>query len=398
MSYDAPFAGLKVVDLSQGVAGPYCAMLLAQHGAGVIKVEGIGEGDWARTLGTRYGNHSAYSVIGNLGKRSIAVDLKNEAGRQVVWRLIEGADVFIEGFRPGVIQRLGFDYDTVARREPGLIYLSISGFGQNGPLAERPAMDPVLQAYTGLMLENRGEDGIPHRVPVVVADMSTALYAFQALSAALYARRDETHGRYLDASLMQSATALQAVRLMASHLEGGAVKPGAAPSGILEIADGWMSLLVLNDRDWKSFCGALDMPMLADDPRFATQPMRLANSEALYTIVRPALAAQPWAVWSKRLTEARLMHERLNSYAEFLDQPQVRETGLIQWLGQAGFDQPVPVPTLPGMLPQTDGTRRGTSPVTGQHSAEILAEHGYSAAEIGALLTQGAVAGSAGRR
>ena len=111
MSYDAPFAGLKVVDLSQGIAGPYCAMLLAQHGADVIKVEGIGDGDWARTLGVRYGSHSAFSIIGNLGKRSIAVDLKSDAGKDVVWRLLKGADVFLEGFRPGVIKRLGFDYE-----------------------------------------------------------------------------------------------------------------------------------------------------------------------------------------------------------------------------------------------------------------------------------------------
>jgi crotonobetainyl-CoA:carnitine CoA-transferase CaiB-like acyl-CoA transferase len=392
MSYDAPFAGLKVVDLSQGIAGPYCAMLLAQHGADVIKVEGIGEGDWARTLGTRYGNHSAFSIIGNLGKRSIAVDLKSEAGKQVAWRLLKGADVFLEGFRPGVIGRLGFDYDSVAAREPRLLYLSISGFGQSGPLAERPAMDPVLQAYTGLMMENRGQDGIPHRVPVIVVDMSTALYAFQALSAALYARRDETAGRYIDVSLMQAATALQSIRLMASHLEGGTMKPGGAAVGVFRIADGWMSMVAINDRDWRSLCTAMERPQVADDPRFATQAGRLANDVALHAIVRPALEAQPWAVWRKRLTEARIMHERLNSYAEFLDQPQVRETGLIQWLAQAGVNRPVPVPALPGMLPQADGTPRGTAPVTGQHTAAILAEHGYGAGEIESLLAQGAVA------
>jgi crotonobetainyl-CoA:carnitine CoA-transferase CaiB-like acyl-CoA transferase len=395
MSYDAPFAGLKVIDLSQGIAGPYCAMLLAQHGAEVIKVEGIGEGDWARTLGTRYGSHSAYSIIGNLGKRSIAVDLKTEAGKRVLWRLLEGADVFLEGFRPGAIRRLGFDYDSVAAREPRLLYLSISGFGQTGPLAERPAMDPVLQAYTGLMIENRGEDGIPHRVPVIVVDMSTALYAFQALSAALYARRDETRGRYIDVSLMQAATALQSIRLMACHLEGGTMKPGGGPVGVFRTADGWMSMVAINDRDWRALCAALQMPALADDPRFATPALRLANDVALYAIVRPALAAEPWAVWSKRLTEARLMHERLNSYAEFLDQPHVRETGLIQWLTQAGLNRPVPVPALPGMLHQLDGTARATAPVTGQDTTSILAAYGYSAAEIEALLAQGTVAAAA---
>jgi len=392
MSYDAPFAGLKVVDLSQGIAGPYCAMLLAQHGADVIKVEGLGDGDWARTLGVRHGNHSAFSVIGNLGKRSIAVDLKSDAGKDVVWRLLDGADVFLEGFRPGVIRRLGFDYEAVSSRDPRILYVSISGFGQSGPLAERPAMDPVLQAYTGLMNENRGEDGVPHRVPVIVVDMSTGLYAFQAVSAALYARRDLRHGRYIDVSLMQSAAALQSIRLMACHLEGGVMKPGGAPGGVFQTADGWMSILAFNDRDFRSLCAAMDMPALADDPRFTTGQLRLVNDVALYAIVRPAIAARSSAEWGERLTEARLMHERLNTYADFLAQPHVKETGLIQWLTQAGFSQPVPVPALPGMSQQVDGTPRGTAPVTGQHTTEILLEHGYGRAEVDSLLTKGIVA------
>jgi crotonobetainyl-CoA:carnitine CoA-transferase CaiB-like acyl-CoA transferase len=391
MSYDAPFAGLKVVDLSQGIAGPYCAMMLAQHGASVIKVEGIGDGDWARTLGTRYGSHTAFSIIGNLGKKSIAVDLKTDAGKQVVWRLLKGADVFLEGFRPGVIKRLGFDYASVAAREPRLLYVSISGFGQIGPLAERPAMDPVLQAYTGLMYENRGEDGIPHRVPVIVVDMSTALYAFQALSAALYARRDESSGRYIDVSLMQAATALQSIRLMASHLDGGTTRA----SGVFKTADGWMTIAVVADRDWPTLCEAMGRPDLADDPRFATLAGRTANVAAFYSVVQPLIAAEPWAVWNERLTRARLMHERVNSYADFLDQPQVRETGLIQWLSQAGLNRTVPVPALPGTPPSPDGTSRAMAPATGAHTAAILAEHGYSAAEITKLMADGVVAAAA---
>lgn len=392
MSYDAPFAGLKVVDLSQGIAGPYCAMLLAQHGADVIKVEGIGDGDWARTLGVHYENHSAFSIIGNMGKRSLSVDLKSEAGKEVVWRLLEDADVFLEGFRPGVIKRLGFDYASVSARVPRLLYVSISGFGQTGPLAERPAMDPVLQAYTGLMSENRGEDGIPHRVPVIVVDMSTALYAFQALSAALYARRDEIVGRYIDVSLMQSATALQSIRLMACHLEGGIMKPGGVPGGVFRTADGWMSILAIKDRDWQSLCTLMEVPALAHEERFATPAARLANEAALYGIVRPMIEAKPSAHWSQKLTEAKLMHERLNSYADFMNQPHVKETGLIHWLEQAGVPQKVPVPALPGVLPPVPGTSRAEAPVPGQHSRAILGEHGYSAGEIDALLAKGTIA------
>ena len=392
MSYLAPFAGLKVVDLSQGIAGPYCAMLLAQYGADVIKVEQPGEGDWARTLGTYYGQHSAFSVIGNLGKRSLALDLKSPSGKDVLWRLIEGADVFIEGFKPGTIARLGFAYDVVAARVPRILYLSISGFGQTGPLADRPAMDPVLQAYTGLMTENHGEDGIPHRVPVIVVDMSTALYSFQALSAALYARRDETHGRYIDASLMQSAAALQSIRMMATLLEGGPMKPGGVPGGVFKTADGWMSIVATSDRHWQAVCEALAAPQYAADPRFATRADRLANDVELYAWLRPALSRMSSTQLSSRFTAAGVMHERLNSYAEFIEQPQVKAVDLLHWLAQAGLPAKVPVPALPGMAPPQDGTPRGTSPVVGQHSREILAEHGFAAAEIDALIANGSVA------
>jgi crotonobetainyl-CoA:carnitine CoA-transferase CaiB-like acyl-CoA transferase len=192
-------------------------------------VENAGEGDWSRVLGARYGDHTAFSIIGNMGKRSVAIDLKVEQGKQVLWRLLRGADVFLEGFRPGVIRRLGFDYEAVSAREPRLLYVSISGFGQTGPLAERPAMDPVLQAFTGLTAENKGEDGIPHRVPVIPVDMATSLYAFQALSAALYARRDEPRGRHIDVSLLQGAASLQAIRMMAS--KAARCDRGACPMG-----------------------------------------------------------------------------------------------------------------------------------------------------------------------
>ncbi len=392
MSYAAPFAGLKVVDLSQGIAGPYCAMLLAQYGADVVKVESIGDGDWARGLGVRYGNHTAYSIIGNLGKRSVALDLKAPAGKDVLWRLLDGADVFLEGFRPGVIKRLGFDYEAVSAREPRLLYVSISGFGQTGPLAERPAMDPVLQAYTGMMVENRGEDGIPHRVPVIVVDMSTALYAFQALSAALYARRDEAHGRYIDVSLMQASTALQSIRMMACHLEGGSMRPGGVPGGVFRTADGWMSIVAINDRDWRAFCEVLDMPQLAVEPRFIDAAARQRNDVGLYGIIRPALAAQPSAHWAPRLAAARIMHERLNSYAEFLAQPQVAATDLIHWIHQPGVPQPVPVPALPGIPMPVDGAPTATAPVSGQHTDAVLREHGYGSEEIARLVASGAVA------
>jgi len=391
MSYDAPFAGLKVIDLSQGIAGPYAGMLLAQHGAQVIKIEGPGEGDWSRVLGVRYGDHSAFSIVGNLGKRAVAIDLKHDEGKAVLWRLLAGADVFIEGFRPGVIKRLGFDYEAVSAREPGLVYLSISGFGQSGPLVGRPAMDPVLQAFTGLTGENHGEDGIPHRVPVIPIDMATALFAFQGLSAALYARRDEARGRYLDASLMQAAAGLQAIRMMSSYLEGGPVRPGGVPQGIFKTADGWMSITALHDREWLALCGALERPDLAADPRFATPTLRFQNEAVLLPILRGIIEPQASAPLSERLSAAGLLFERVNRYAEFLKEPQVVETGAIAWLTQPGVDRKVPVANLPGMARFADGSARGTSPRVGEHTAAVLAEHGYSADEIAGLAARGVI-------
>lgn len=391
MSYEAPFKGLKVVDLSQGIAGPYAAMLMAQHGADVIKVEGPGEGDWSRALGARYGDHSAFSVIGNLGKRSVAIDLKDAAGKAVLWRLLEAADVFIEGFRPGVIKRLGFDWETVSARVPRIVYLSVSGFGQQGPLVGRPAMDPVLQAFTGMTAENAGEDGIPHRVPFIPVDMTTALYGFQALSAALYARRDEPRGRYLEASLMQAGAAVQAIRMMQSFLEGGAVKPGGVPQGVFRTRDGWMTMTAPRDHEWLGVCRAIERPELAQDPRYATLEARFTHEASLLALLRELFATQPFAYWSERFTAQQVMHERVNRYADFLAEPQPAAVDLIAWLAQPDLPREVPVARLPGMPRFESGAPLSVAPRVGQHTAQVLEAHGYAADEIAALAARGVI-------
>jgi formyl-CoA transferase len=239
MSYDAPFAGLKVIDLSQGIAGPYCAMLLAQYGAEVIKVEGIGEGDWARTLGTRYGSHSAYSIIGNLGKRSIAVDLKTDTGKQVLWRLLKGADVFLEGFRPGAIRRLGFDYDSVAAREPRLLYLSISGFGQSGPLSHKGGQDILAQALTGVMAR-KPDQGLPTSVyATALADYSAGMHLVQGILLALMQREKTGVGQSLSVSLYDSMLAMQMQEAAMWLQRKRELNWGAFPlTGVFETTDG----------------------------------------------------------------------------------------------------------------------------------------------------------------
>ena len=393
MSYETPYAGLKVVDLSQGVAGPYCAMLLAQYGANVIKVEPAESGDWSRGLGLRYGDNTAYSIPSNLGKRSIALDLKQDAGRAALWRLIAGADVFLQGFRPGVIERLGFGYTDVAAREPRILYVSISGFGQAGPLAERPAMDPVLQAYTGLMAENKGEDGVPHRVPIVSIDMSTALYAFTAVLAALHARRDMQHGRHIEASLMQGAASLQVIRLMSSYLEGGVVTPVVPPNGVHRTADGWISVTVVRPFEWVGYCRAMDLPRFAEDPLLQTVEGRREHAAEISAVIRPLLESLPTAEVSSRLAAHRVMHEQLNTYTEFLRQKHVEATNAVAWLQHPQVPQALPMPNLIGLPPLADCSPRSVAPALGQHSEAILREHGYSAEDIAQLRKEKVIAG-----
>jgi crotonobetainyl-CoA:carnitine CoA-transferase CaiB-like acyl-CoA transferase len=389
MSYAAPFEGLKVVDLSQGVAGPYCAMMLAQYGANVIKVEPTDTGDWARGLGKTYGDHTAYSIPANVGKRSIALDLKQNKGRDIVWKLIEGADVFIQGFRPGVIDRLGFGYDAVSAREPRIIYLSVSGFGQKGPLAERPAMDPVLQAYTGMMSENRGQDGIPHRIPFISIDMSTAFYSFGAVSTALFARLKEANGRHIEASLMQAAAGLQVVRLMSSYLEGGVVRPGIPPSGVYPTKDGFVQITVVRPWEWENYCKAVDQPAFGANEAFRTPDGREPHAAEIDSVLRPLLASDTTAAWSAKFTEYRVMHEALNSYPDFLKQPHVEASGAIAWTNHPHLPRPIPLPNIIGMVPFQDGQARAVSPSKGEHGVAILSEHGYSRSEIDSLIDAG---------
>ena len=387
MTEAKPLTGLKVVDLSQGIAGPYAGMLLAQYGADVVKVEPL-EGDWSRVLGKRYGDHTAYSLAGNRGKKSIALDLKSERGKEVVHRLVADADVFIEGFRPGVIERLGFGYDVVGKANPRIVYMSISGFGQSGPMRERPATDGVLQAFSGIMSVNKGAvDGLPHRVGVIVIDMATALYNFQALAMALLARERDGKGRYIDNSLMQSGVAFQTISMIQRHLEGPERMSPAMPIGTYETSDGWLNVGVLRDRDFPKFCEAMGLPELGRDPRLETLAGRLEHEEELQATVRQAFAAKSCAEWSRRLQEVHILHEKVNDYAEFLDNPHVAESGVVAWIDQPGVGR-IPVPNVAGIEAMATENPLAIAPGLGEHSVEILNRLGFSAEDIAAMAAE----------
>jgi len=391
VGFDKVYSGIRVVDLSQGVAGPYCGMMLAQHGAEVIKVEPP-EGDWSRALGKVYNGHCAYSIPTNLGKRSIAVDLKSDAGREIVDRFIQTADIFIEGFRPGVIEKLGFSWERLSARDPNLIYASISGFGQTGPLSRKPAMDPVLQAFVGSMEENAGMDGIPHRTPNVFFDMSTGMYTLHAISAALLMRGNGQGGRRIETSLMQAAANITAIRLL-SRCQDGPYQSVTAPSGTFTTSDGWIQVVAVKDHEFQKACAALGMRETAADPRFQKAASRAQHQAQINGEAAEIIRTKTSAEWNAILTEGNVQNEVVQSYTQFVEHPHTIETGLISWLPQEGCDAPWPVPNPPNLPRMEPGDPKAVSPTKGQHSREILKQFGFSEAEIGELFDNGTVLG-----
>src|SRR5262245_50281955 len=285
---ELPYEGLRVADLSQGVAGPHCGMLLALYGADVVKVEPP-EGDWGRGIGRRHGDFSAYNAAFNRGKRSLAVDLKQSKGREVVATLAARADVVVENNRPGVMGRFGLDYESLRVVNPNVVYVSVTGFGPEGPNRDLPATDSILQAYSGLMSSNRDARGLPQRIGVLVIDVVTGLYAYQAVATALYRRATRGGGRHVQVSLMDAIGAVQAGKMVEYALEGGNEQPAGVPVATFEAADGYMNINARRDPHFAGLCRQLGLDDLAGDPRYAAAAGRLAHEAELMPRLREAV-------------------------------------------------------------------------------------------------------------
>ena len=386
------YAGLTVLDMSQGVAGPYCAGMLGLQGASVVKVEPPG-GDWIRVMGGGEAGMTPLAVASNLGKRSLCVDARRAEGRAVIERLAARADVLVENFRPGVMAKLGLSAETLRARHPSLIYLSISGFGDEGPWAHKPGTDSVLQAYTGLAVLNRTEDGRPRRVGMLVPDTVSALYAVQAVGAALYARTRTGRGRHVQVSLAECCAAFQAAPIFEDALFAGRYKPPTAvPSGVYATLDGYVTLLVLRQDMWLRLCAALQRPQWIEDPRYKDNVARGQHAAALNAEIATMLASEPGAHWVQTLEAADVLCAHVQDYTQLRNHAQMRHMGTFGTVHQAPYE-PLPMPYLPG----TPRDRPiPPAPATGQHSREVLTELGYSAAAVASLeqagvVTQGAV-------
>src|ERR1700752_4711498 len=368
-THEAPYAGLRVLDFGQGIASPYCAMLLGVYGADVIKVEPP-EGDWSRFLGTTYGSHTTLSAVYNRGKRSLCLDMKHKDGIAIARRLAKASDVLIEGFRPGVAARLGLGYEELSRDNPGLVYLSISAFGQSGPFSKRPGSDSVAQAFSGLVSVNPGNDGLPHRVGTTISDVVTGVYAFQAVATTLFARAATGTGRWIDVNLAQSTAALLGHKVAEYVWEGGAPRALAVPSGTYQSSDGWMMVALVNEAQYKRLCGAIGCENLAIDPRFADFARRADSVDALIPQLREIFLTQPTDVWLSRLHAADLIAERILNPGEWLRNAHVEATRAAVCQDTPGVG-PVYSPRTPGIASLSEDHLR-PAPDVGQDSYEVL--------------------------
>jgi crotonobetainyl-CoA:carnitine CoA-transferase CaiB-like acyl-CoA transferase len=393
-----PLDGIRVVDLTRILAGPYCTQALADAGADVVKVEEPAKGDDTRGWGPPFVNgESAYFLSVNRGKRGITLNLKDPRGTDLLWRLIERADVLVENYRPGTLDRLGFSPEEVRPRRPSLVYASISGYGADGPWGGRPGYDAVVQGEGGLMSITGSPAGPPFKVGASLVDVLAGMSAFQGILLALLRRQSTGTGARVEATLLESLlptlTYHAATWLLAGQVPArlGNRHPSLAPYETFEAADGHVIVGVGSEPLWRSFCAVLGRSDLAADPRFETNALRVANYEALRALLAPLMRSRTVDEWMSALGEAGIPGGRVRTVAEALENPQVAARGLILDVDhpRAGRGRYVGSPI--GLDGSARGSRR-PPPLLGQHTEEVLEEWlGLPAAEVAGLRRGGVV-------
>ncbi len=394
-----PLEGVRVLDLSWVLAGPYCTMVLADLGADVVKCERPPFGDVARTTGPLIDGESGYFFSINRGKRSIAIDLKQDAGRELFLRLVPEFDVLVENFRPGTLDRLGVGYERLAEVHPGLVYTAISGYGQTGPLRDRPALDVVVQGAGGVMSVTGEPGGPPVRPGLSLGDIAGGLFGAIGVLAALRERDRSGLGQFVDISMLDCQLAVLENAFLRYHLTGEVPQPmgtrhsWAVPFQAFPTADGHIVIALAwgVPNQWALLCSELGLVELIDDPRFAESQARAANHADLEPLLTEAFRTRTTADWLARLEPYGIPCGPLNNIAEAAAQPQVAAREMLTPVEHHTLGR-MPLVNTPVKLSRTPGGIRGTSPDMGQHSSDVLSELlEMSPEEIQVLIEQNVV-------
>jgi crotonobetainyl-CoA:carnitine CoA-transferase CaiB-like acyl-CoA transferase len=398
MTKQGPLVGVKVVELCHHMAGPTCGLFLADMGADVVKVEKMPDGDDTRkSVPPAVNGEPATFMMMNRNKRGMALDLKTEGGRRVLRRLLERADIVTENFRPGVMPRLGFDYETLRDANPGLIYAAISGFGRTGPYAERGGFDLMAQAMSGLMsITGEGPGRPPVKVGAPICDITAGLLLAMGILAAYTHRLKTGHGQMVDTSLFEAGithTYWQSAIAFATGVAPGpmgSAHPLNAPYQALRTQDGYIVIGANGPKLWKAMLDAVGAPELADDPRFVDNGARMAHLAELEQALEKVYATRTTAEWLAILEKAGVPAGPINDVKQMHADPQANARNMV-----VGLTHPVagPVDTigLPIKFADTPGAVTAPSPVLGQHTHEVLREHGFDDDEIARLAADGAI-------
>lgn len=388
--------GVRVLEFTQVMAGPFCAMLLGDLGADVIKVEPPG-GDTTRRMGKRQGMESAGYWAVNRNKRGIVLNLKDRRAQDIVRTLVRQADVVVENYRPGVMAGFGLDYDRLKQEHPSLIYASVSGFGSTGPYAHKGGFDLVAQGMSGIMSVTGEEGRPPVKCGIPVTDLGAGLFAEQAILAAYIHRLKTGEGQYIDTSLLEAGVALSVWESTQYFSTGGIPEPMgsahrmSAPYQAIRCADGYINLGAANTRTWEKFAHAIGCPELLDRPEYVEDGLRVKNRHQLTQEIEAVTTQQPRSHWLAVLEEVGVPCGPISNYAEVFADPHIQARGMVQEMKHP-VGGTVQVLGPAAKLSETPVRLARPSPLYGEHTAEVLTEIGWTQAEIQALEKAGVIA------
>lgn len=388
--------GFTIVELATGLAGPYAGQLLGSYGAAVVKVERPGSGDFARTWGPFVDGESLYFTVVNRGKKSIAVDLRLPQGREIALRLIDHADALIENFRPGTLESWSLGPDVLLERNPDLILCRISGFGQTGPYRSLPAFDPVIQALSGFMSANGHADSDPVRSPLPISDVLTGIHGALTVAAALHEPKPRRHN-VIDLALLDVMLS-DLFPLNLVHLGTGAPiermgnrHPSLSPYEVFDAADGQVCVAVANEGQWHRFCAAADLLALRDDDRFRLNADRLRNRDALRAVLDDVFPRRTTAEWITVLREREVPCAPINTVAEAVADPHVRERNLVSSVKLSGSGRTITLPNLTPRNWHASSADELPSPPLGAHTEPTLRWLGFADQEVQDMEEHGVV-------